>query len=153
MNKVIRCLTSVGLALALVGCAEGGMNKQTVGAATGGLAGGLLGATVFHGHGQVAGALGGAVLGALAGGAVGGYMDQQDRMNAERAMQNTRVGQQAQWTNSQGATYTVRPVKQTTEAGQECRLSKTTVSVDGKSDVAYTKICREPGGAWYVKNN
>jgi surface antigen len=155
MKKITTLVISGVLALGLAGCASdnGGITKQQIGTVAGGVAGGILGATVFHGNGQVPGAIGGAIVGAMLGSAVGSSMDKQDQINAQQAMINTPVGQEASWSNQNtGATYTVKPVSNFTSSGRDCRRALTTVILDGKTKKAYTTICRNQDGDWQVQN-
>jgi surface antigen len=77
-------------------------------------------------------------------------MDRQDQANMQNAVSNVPVGQQAQWTNQKsGAAYTVRPVKNYTSSSHAyCREYQTTVTVDGKTQKAYGKACRQADGSW-----
>lgn len=142
---------ALGLSGVLAGCANQGPNQQ-VGALAGGIAGGILGGSVFHGHGRVPGAIGGAIIGSMLGSSVGQSMDEQDRMNAEQAMINTPIGREASWSNrNSGANYTVRPVNEYDAGVEHCRRALTTVYLDGRTQKAYTTVCRTGSGPWRVK--
>jgi len=148
--KNIKKLVLVGLlavtAAEMTACTPG---NNTMGAtAAGAVAGGLLAHAAF-GNSGVAGAIGGALVGGIVGNQIGNYMDRRDEENMQKAVATVPVGQQAQWTNNKGTEYTVRPVKNYRSASnQYCREYQTTVTVDGKSQKAYGKACRQPDGAW-----
>lgn len=129
----------------LAGCTPG---NNTMGAtAAGAVAGGLVGSAIFGS--STAGIIGGALVGGIIGNQIGNYMDRQDEANMQRAVSTVPVGQQAQWTNNKGAEYTVRPVKNyRSPSNQYCREYQTTVTVNGKTQQAYGKACRQPDGSW-----
>ncbi|OGT51088.1 MAG: hypothetical protein A3E84_04540 [Gammaproteobacteria bacterium RIFCSPHIGHO2_12_FULL_42_13] len=134
-------------AFEMVGCTEG--NNTMGSTAAGAIAGGVLGGTLFHN--TAAGAIGGAVLGGVIGNQIGQYMDRQDRANMQNAVSTVPVGQEAQWTNKEGAQYTVRPVKNySTSSHKYCREYQTTVTVNGETKKAYGKACRQPDGSWKI---
>lgn len=145
MKKLILTGMLAVVGLQLAGCTPG--NNTTGATAAGAVAGGLLGKAVFGN--STAGIIGGALLGGIVGNQVGNYMDRQDEANMQRAVSNVPVGQQAQWTNKNGAQYTVRPVKNYTSSSHRyCREYQTTVTVEGKTQQAYGKACRQPDGSW-----
>jgi surface antigen len=152
MKKMIQVAAVVAVAAGLAGCGPQGMNNQTGGALAGGALGGILGATLFHGDGQVAGIIGGTLLGGLLGSHVGASMDRQDQMNMQRAIVRTPVNQEATWTNNRRhATYTVTPLRNyKNKRGRYCREYDTTVTVGGKKQSAYGKACRKPDGSWQI---
>jgi surface antigen len=154
MNTNFKFLLSGALALGLAGCAQPGyITHQDVGTVAGGIAGGALGSAVFHGHGQTAGIIGGTIICALIGSSIGQSMDRQDQLNAQQALINTPMGQEASWTNQKsGANYTVRPVNVYRSGEKHCRRALTTVTIDGRRDQAYMTVCRVDNGPWHVQN-
>lgn len=155
MNKLLQTIAFTVIAAGMIGCTTGpgttGVTKQQVGTVAGGAAGGLLGSQIGKGSGRTVAIIGGTILGALLGGAVGQYMDEQDKLNAEHAMTAVPIGQQANWTNSQGANYTVTPIREyRTSSGQFCRMGKTTVTINGQYKQADVTVCQRPDGSWYV---
>jgi surface antigen len=154
MNTNCKFLLSGVLALSLLGCAEPGyITHQDVGAVTGGVAGGIIASTAFHGHGSTAGIIGGTIVGALIGSSIGQYMDRQDQLNAEQALIHTPMGQEATWSNQRsGANYTVRPVNVYQTGKRHCRRALTTITLDNRKSQAYMTVCRTGNGPWYVQN-
>ena len=147
MKKWLLAGVMAAAGLEMTGCTPG---NNTMGSTfTGAAAGGLLGGTLFHN--TAAGAIGGALLGGVIGNQIGQAMDRQDQANMQNAVANVPVGQQAQWTSQQnGAQYTVRPVKSYTKKHRYCREYQTTVTVNGKTQNAYGKACRQPDGSWKI---
>ena len=146
MKKLILTTILALTAFEMSGCTPG---NNTAGAtAAGAVAGGLVGSAIFGS--STAGIIGGALVGGIVGNQIGNYMDRQDQLNMQNAVSNVPVGQQAQWTNQKnGAQYTVRPVKNYTSSSHAyCREYQTTVTVDGKTQKAYGKACRQPDGSW-----
>jgi len=100
-------------------------------------------------------ALIGGALGAFAGSMVGKNMDDQDRMNTQRAINNNRVGQTSSWTNPDTNTkYNVTPTRtfqRNDDHGnsQYCReVEVENAKVGGQHVKSYTTGCRQPDGSW-----
>ncbi len=147
MKKLLIVGFVASAAFQLTGCTEG--NNTMGSTAAGTVAGGVLGGVLFHN--TVAGAIGGAVLGGVIGNQIGQYMDRQDRANMQSAIATVPVGHEAQWTNKQGAQYTVRPTKAySTPHHKYCREYQTTVTINGKTQNAYGKACRQADGSWKI---
>jgi surface antigen len=131
--------------------------KQTIGALGGAAAGGLLGAQVGGGRGQLAATAAGALLGALIGSEIGRSMDEVDRMQAEQAYgqaQDAPLGQTIAWDNPDTGNYgTVTPTKQGTKpsTGEYCREFQQTVVIGGRQEDAYGVACRQPDGSWEIQ--
>lgn len=150
MKKIILVSVLGFLAFEMAGCTPG--NNTMGSTAAGAVAGGLLAHAAF-GNSGAAGVIGGALLGGIIGDQVGQYMDRRDEENMQRAVSTVPVGQQAQWTNSKGTQYTVTPVKNYESSNnQYCREYQTTVTVNGQSQKAYGKACRQPDGSWKLVN-
>ncbi len=86
------------IALLTAACAQNGQygKKQTFGALGGAAAGGLLGAQIGSGKGQLAATAAGVLLGALIGSEIGRSMDDVDRLKADRAY-NQAAAARARW--------------------------------------------------------
>lgn len=154
--KVIAAVLAAALGLA--GCAEHERpgTKETVGGLGGAALGGLLGAQVGDGTGQLAATAAGAVLGGLVGSSVGRSLDEVDRMKAARttqqALETNRTGQSASWTNPDtGHQGTVTPVDTYQRGdGAYCREFQQTVTIGGRTEQAYGTACRQPDGTWKI---
>ena len=131
--------------------------KRTIGALGGAAAGGLLGAQVGHGRGQLAATAAGALLGALIGSEIGRSMDEVDRMRAEQAYSqaaNAPVGETIAWDNPNTGNYgSVTPIREGTKAatGEYCREFQQTVVIGGRQEDAYGVACRQPDGSWKIQ--
>ena len=147
MKKIV--VATVSLAVFLGGCAQ--VTNEGVGTVTGGVVGGLLGSQFGGGAGKVAAAAGGALLGAFLGGKIGQYMDRQDRMEVQRALETAPVGKSVNWTNPDNVNqYSVKPTRTYYANEQPCREYVTHATIGGKREEIYGKACRQPGGAWKV---
>ncbi len=131
--------------------------KQTIGALGGAAAGGLLGAQVGGGKGQLAATAAGVLLGALIGSEIGRSMDEVDRMRAEQAYNqagSAPVGQTIAWDNPDTGNYgSVTPIREGTQTstGKYCREFQQTVVIGGQQEDAYGVACRQPDGSWEIQ--
>ncbi|OGT47316.1 MAG: hypothetical protein A3E82_07515 [Gammaproteobacteria bacterium RIFCSPHIGHO2_12_FULL_38_11] len=139
--------------LNMAGCTPG--NNVPGSTAAGAVGGGLLGGALSGGN--VYGVIGGALLGGIIGDQVGQYMDRQDRINMQSAIINTPVNQEATWTsdkagpNGRPVTYTVKPIKNYQSSSHRyCREYQTIVTVNGKTQKAYGRACRQADGSWKI---
>ena len=149
MKKLI--VTSLSLSVFLAGCTQ--VTNEGVGTVTGGVVGGLLGSQFGGGSGKVAAAAGGALLGAFLGGKIGQYMDRQDRMEMQRALETAPTGREVNWKNpDNGNQYTVRPTRTYYVAEQPCREYITHAVIGGKTEQIHGKACRQADGSWRVVN-
>lgn len=137
------------MALTLVAC--GPVNNEGVGTVAGGVIGGLVGSQFGGGAGQVAAAAGGALLGAYLGGNIGKYMDRQDRIEMQRALETAPVGQAVAWKNpDSGNAYRVKPTRTYYQDKQPCREYLTEATIGGEKKKIYGKACRQADGSWRV---
>lgn len=149
MKKIL--VASLSFSILLGGCTQ--VNNEGVGTVAGGIVGGLIGSQFGAGSGQVAAAAGGALLGAYLGGQMGKYMDRQDRMEMQRALETAPTGKSVSWKNpDSGNRYTVKPTRTFYVNKQPCREYVTQAMIGGKSQQIYGKACRQADGAWKVVN-
>ncbi|KTC65790.1 surface antigens (17 kDa) [Legionella adelaidensis] len=142
-------VVALSSSLFLAGC--GPVTNEGVGTVTGGVVGGLLGSQFGSGSGKVAAAAGGALLGAFLGGKIGQYMDRQDQMQMQRALETAPVGRAVTWKNpDNGNQYSVKPTKTYYVNQQPCREYITNAQIGGKSQQIYGKACRQADGSWRV---
>ena len=149
MKKLM--VASLSFSVFLAGCSQ--VTNEGVGTVTGGVVGGLLGSQFGGGSGKVAAAAGGAILGAFLGGKIGQYMDRQDRMEVQRALETASTGQGISWKNpDNGNQYTVKPTRTYYNNQQPCREYITHAVIGGKTQQIYGKACRQADGSWRVAN-
>lgn len=135
----------------LVGCVP--VNNESVGMVAGGVAGGLLGSQIGGGSGQVAAAATGAFIGAVLGGKIGKYMDKQDQLEVQHALESAPTGKSVSWKNpDSGNRYSVTPTRTYYHNEQPCREYTTYANIDGKQEKIYGKACRMADGSWRVSN-
>jgi surface antigen len=140
---------SLACVLALSGCGDGQIRNQEVGTGVGAVLGGLLGAQVGGGQGQLAAVAAGTLLGAYLGGNVGRSMDETDRLKTHRTLEATPTGQNSTWQNPDtGNRYDVTPTRTYEDAGRPCREYTTEAWIEGKRETVRGTACREPDGSW-----
>lgn len=147
MKKLV--IAVLPLSILLTSCTQ--VNNEAVGTVAGGVAGGLLGSTIGGGAGKVAAAAGGAIIGAFLGGKIGQYMDRQDRLEMQRALETAPVGRAVSWKNpDNGNHYSVKPTRTYYKNEQPCREYTTQAMIGGKSQQIYGTACRQADGSWQV---
>lgn len=129
------------------------LSNQDVGTVAGGVAGGLLGNQIGSGSGQVAATVAGAFVGAVLGGKIGEYMDKQDMMQVQNALETSPTGKAVSWKNpDSGNQYRVTPTRTYYKNEQPCREYTTNAIIGGKKEQVYGKACRMADGSWRVVN-
>lgn len=148
MKKIATVIMSFICSISLVGCQSA--TNQDVGTVSGAVAGGLLGSTIGQGGGQLVAIAAGTLAGAYLGGSIGKHMDDQDRANANKALENNNVGQPAYWRNNNtGTTYKVTPTKNVSVGHNKyCREYRTIANIGNKQQEMYGTACRQPDGSW-----
>lgn len=146
----------LALGLLLPGCQAGqqGVSKSNVGAVVGGVAGGVIGSQFGKGSGKTAATIAGVLLGAAAGSYIGSTMDQQDRQEMNRTLEDYPDGRTNTWQNpNTGGWYETTPTRTyQPEPQRYCREFTTTVNIDGEQQNAYGTACRQPDGSWRIVN-
>lgn len=134
----------------LVGCAE--VNNESVGMVAGGVVGGVLGNQFGGGAGKVAATAAGTFIGAVLGGRIGKYMDKQDKLEMQHALETAPTGKVVTWRNpDSGNTYHVTTTRTYyARPEQPCREYTTRAEIGGKSEQIYGKACRQADGSWRV---
>jgi surface antigen len=154
MRKIVAAALVGGLFLG--GCAEWQNSpKESVGTLAGAAAGGLLGAQIGHGTGQLAATGAGVLLGGLFGSQIGRSLDRADRLAIQQTTQTTletgRTGQPMPWRNPDTGNYgTVTPVRTTDSNGTVCREYQQTITVGGHTQEGYGTACRQADGSWRI---
>lgn len=143
---VLLCLAS---SLSLTSCES--VNNEAVGTVAGGVAGALIGSTIGGGAGKVAATAGGAFIGAILGGRIGKYMDRQDKLEMQQALETAPAGKVVAWRNpDSGNQYRVKPTRTYYNNNQPCREYTTTAIIGGKTQSVYGTACRQADGSWRV---
>jgi len=148
---IIALIGSLGLA-----ACQGTGQRETIGGVGGAILGGVLGAQVGDGTGQLVAVGAGAVLGGLLGSYVGRSLDQQDQQQMAQTTQYALEQQPdyatSSWVNpNSGHSGTVTPqATYQDNSGQYCREFTQTVTIDGRRQEAYGTACRQPDGSWKI---
>lgn len=148
---------ALAAAVVLAGCQNmQDSPKQTVGTVLGAGTGALLGSKIGGGKGQLAGVAIGALAGAYIGSEIGKSLDNADKAMAQRtaqtSLETSRAGQTSSWRNpDSGHSGTYTPVSTYRSAsGQDCREYETTVTIDGRTERATGRACRQNDGTWQI---
>ncbi len=154
VKKLVPTVLTVAL---LAGCTTGG-TKETVGTLGGAVAGGLIGSQIGGGSGKLVATGVGTLLGAFVGREIGASLDKADAEFASGAARRAYagpVGDRIVWNNPQsgnsGSVTTTRDGY--SNAGTYCREYQQTVTVGGRTEVAYGTACKQPDGAWKIVAN
>ncbi len=156
--KLTRYVLPAALVLALASCEQGQFSKQTGGTLIGAGLGALTGSQIGGGRGKLAAVAIGALAGAYLGSEVGKSLDRADKLAMRRTSQNAlegnRSGQSSSWahpdTGHRGPVTPTRTYR--TAAGENCREYQQTVTIDGKTEQAFGRACRQPDGSWKIVN-
>jgi len=160
MKNRIAVISLVGvLTTGLVACESDDTGpKQTGGAILGGVVGGLLGSQVGGGKGKLAATAAGTVLGIFVGSSIGKSLDKADgiyaNQTANSALERNQSGQTSSWSNpDSGHSGSVTPIRTVSTSGSApCRDYETTVTIDGRTETAVGRACRQSDGTWKVIN-
>jgi surface antigen len=72
---------------------------------------------------------------------------------SQYTLERSRDGQASAWYNpNNGNSGTVTPTRTVKENGRYCREYQQTVTIDGNTQKAYGKACRQPDGSWNIKS-
>lgn len=153
-------VVAMAATFALTGCMEtlnGLGNKQTIGAGTGAVLGGVVGSKFGKGTGQLVGVGLGAVLGGMIGNEIGRSLDKADQMYANRAMDQAAtapVNRTISWNNPESGNYGyVTPVRDgRSNDGRYCREYQQTIYIDGRAQTANGTACQNKDGTWDLAN-
>jgi surface antigen len=123
MNRKIIAAMIVAASLPIAGCETmDGVSKEKFGAATGAIAGALIGKKVGGENEQLGTALG-AVAGAYIGQTIGRMLDEQDRQRLAQSTYNTlQTGQPQSWHNPETGVRATTTVKQSTTQQQQVQV-------------------------------
>jgi len=118
----------------------------------GGVLGGVIGAQVGDGSGRTAAIIIGTIAGAMIGRHIGESMDDVDRTNTARILNDSRTGQSTTWVNPDtGHRYTVTPTHTFEQASGPCREFRLDATVGSQpNQEVYGTACLQADGAWLV---
>ncbi|MEO5335522.1 MAG: RT0821/Lpp0805 family surface protein [Magnetospirillum sp. WYHS-4] len=155
MRKPIVALALAGFFLA--GCQSMQDNpKQTMGTLAGAGLGALAGSQVGGGKGQMVGIAIGTLAGAFLGSEIGKSLDNADKAimqkTSSQALESTPSGVASAWRNpDSGNSGTITPTRTyQTAQGEDCREFENSVTVDGRTEKAMGRACRQADGTWRI---
>lgn len=144
-------------AVLLAGCQNMQDNpKQTMGTILGAGTGALIGSQIGSGRGQMVGIAVGTLAGAMLGSEIGKSLDNADKAMSQRtaqtSLENNRTGQTSSWRNpdsGNAGTYTPTSTYRSA-SGQDCREFEQTITVEGRTERAMGRACRQANGSWQI---
>lgn len=130
--------------------------KTTLGTIVGAGLGALAGSQVGSGKGSMVAIAVGTLAGAWMGGEIGKSLDKADQAYMNRTTQDSleysKTNVTSSWRNpDSGHSGTVTPTQTYQKAsGEYCRTFEQTIYVDGKTEAATGRACRQSDGTWKV---
>jgi len=151
MKNIITKLALLTFIMSITACSTNTRNENTtIGAATGAVAGGLLG-TLAKGSGSGWVIAGGAIVGALIGGLIGHSMDSTDTTNINTTMDKNDINTPSNWTNEKtGVWYKIIPTSGmiTYKGNPNCRHYVAYAKNHHKMTKTKGIACRMDDGMW-----
>ncbi|MDH3690906.1 MAG: hypothetical protein OEU36_15780 [Gammaproteobacteria bacterium] len=156
MRSLKLITTSSCLVILLAGCAvnpETGrvgadpkvFNKDSLGSLGGGLLGAVICNQLFEGHGSRPGW--------TAACGIGGYfLSKSFLTRSSAAFEKNRVGETSSWVDPDGQAVSVTPTRTYYQDSGPCREYRTTVEIDGRTEVATGNACRQVDGTWRIQS-
>ncbi len=129
---------------------------ETMGTLIGAGLGAIVGSKIGDGNGQTVATAIGALAGAWAGNQLGKALDEKDKQQAEQvaqgSLENNESGVSSTWSNpDSGNSGSITPTNTyQTADGEDCRDFESTITVDGKTEAALGRACRQPDGSWLI---
>ena len=76
------------------------------------------------------------------------------KQTSQTALEKNPIGRTSSWSNpDSGHSGTVTPTRTyQTASGGPCREYQQTVTIDGKTEQAYGRACRQSDGSWKITN-
>jgi len=129
-------------------------NRELLGAALGGAAGGLLASEIAKGGDRPLAIAGGTILGILVGGSIGRSMDTLDQNCVGKILVHARPREPVVWRNPDSdSAYRVTAVRTyEDETDRYCREYQTSATIGGERQETYGTACRQPDGSWQIIN-
>ena len=155
--KTTRIALATAAAVFLAGCQNmQDSPKQTMGTILGAGTGALIGSQIGGGRGQMVAIAVGTLAGAMIGSEIGKSLDNADKAMSQRtaqtALETGRTGQATSWRNpdsGHSGTYTPTGTYRS-PSGQDCREFEQTINVDGRTERAMGRACRQANGTWQI---
>lgn len=152
-----KAVAIVLIGLTITACTDmgGPVTKAQIGTLMGAAGGAAVGSQFGKGSGNVAMIALGTMAGAALGNSLGGSLDKIDQQYATNTTQQTLetapIGHVSTWQNpDSGNSGTVVPTRTYNAGGMNCREFTQTVTIDGKSERAFGKACRQNDGTWQI---
>jgi surface antigen len=106
-----------------------------------GLVGALICNKLFKGHGSREGW--------TAACGIGGYfVGRAFYQQSNQVLERNTVGQTSTWTDPDGRTVSMQPTRTFYQGSVPCRDYRTTVEINGQTEILTGTACRQPDGTW-----
>ena len=150
-KPLLLVVTATASIIVLASCET--MSQADQGEIIGGVVGVVVGAQIGEGHGRTAAIIIGTLAGAMIGRHIGETMDETDRMNTARALNDSRTGTSTTWVNPDtGYEYTVTPTRTYEQSSGPCREFRLDASVgDSPDEEVYGTACLQADGSWLIQ--
>ncbi len=132
-------------------------DKKAAGTVIGSIVGLIVGSKLGSGTGRTVAMAVGGIAGAWIGSEIGQKLNERDqelaREAADEALENGKTGNTDTWSNpDSGNSGSVTPVSDSYEtvSNEECRDFESTVTVEGETEVAHGRACRQEDGSWKI---
>lgn len=157
MNTRLKLAALAAVIIPLSACGPDAGENQELGTLLGAVVGGLAGAQVGDGDGQLVAIGVGVLLGSLIGGDIGRTMDAVDRQLMAETTQNTLhyepIGNVIKWQNPDDPTHSGTVVVNSTQQVGDtfCREFQQTVTIGGQEEAAFGTACLMPDDTWQIQ--
>ena len=116
-------------------------SKSTFAPLAGGLLGSLACYELFKDHGSKEGW--------TAACGVGGYLLARTyTMESSQVLETNRIGESSSWSDPDGREYTMTPTDTYYSGSTPCRNYRSSVEIDGQTEILTGKACRQSDGTW-----
>ena len=116
-------------------------SKSTFAPLAGGLLGSLACYELFKGHGSKEGW--------TAACGVGGYLLARTyTIESSQVLERNQIGQSSSWSDPNGRNYTMTPTDTYYSGSTPCRNYRSTVEINGQTEVLTGQACRQSDGTW-----
>jgi len=139
-----------GLAAMPIDIGAGRCNREIIGQILGGAVGGLAGSEIGDGTGRLIAVAAGTLAGVIIGGEIGRSMDRADQLCIDQTLEHAPDGGRIIW-NDEATQYSVTPRETFQDNdGRYCREYTMDVIIQGQTEQAYGKACRQQDGSWQM---
>jgi len=128
-----------------VGADPGVFNRESMLSVGGGVLGAVICNQLFKGHGSKEGW--------TAACGIGGYfLSKSFVQRSSQILETNRVGQTTSWVDPDGRQVSMTPTRTYYSGSAPCREYRTSVEIDGQTEIATGIACRQADGTWRIQS-